>query len=49
MLCGIHIPVVLTGSQIPLGQPFSDAPMNLQCALHAAASPIRGVFLAFAG
>ena len=49
MLCGIQIPVVLTGSQIPLGQPFSDAPMNLQCALYAAASSIRGVFLAFAG
>lgn len=49
MLCGIQIPVVLTGSQIPLGQPFSDAPLNLVCAIHAAASPIKGIFLAFGG
>lgn len=47
MLRGVPIPVVLTGSQLPLVHPLSDAPDNLRCAAAMAASGIPGVFLAF--
>lgn len=47
MLRGIRIPVVLTGSQMPLGMPLSDAMGNLQCALWMAAEAVPGVFTAF--
>ena len=47
MLPGLPIPVVATGSQLPLGHPLSDAPENLRYALSMAASGIPGVFLAF--
>ena len=47
MLQGIPIPVVLTGSQLPLGVPMSDAADNLRCALHMAASGRGGVYVAF--
>lgn len=47
MLPGIDLPVVLTGSQLPISHPLSDAPDNLRCALEMAASGIPGVFIAF--
>ena len=47
MLAGIPVPVVLTGSQMPLGMPMSDAMMNLHCAIWMAASGVPGVYLAF--
>lgn len=47
MLPGIDLPVVLTGSQLPIFNILSDAYANLQCAFAMAASGIRGVFIAF--
>ena len=47
MLQGIPIPLVLTGSQMPLGVPMSDAEDNLRCAVHMASSGMPGVFVAF--
>ena len=47
MLQNIHVPVVVTGSQMPLNTPMSDALMNLQCAVWMAASGVPGVFVAF--
>lgn len=47
MLQNIPIPVVLTGSQLPLGVPMSDAADNLRCGLQMAGSGQGGVFVAF--
>ncbi|QTF93051.1 asparaginase domain-containing protein [Halomonas sp. BM-2019] len=49
MLGALDKPVVLTGAQIPLGQPRSDAPGNLALAMQAAAHSAapREVCLAF--
>ena len=47
MLQNIPVPVVITGSQMPLGVPMSDAADNLRCALQMAASGHGGVFVAF--
>lgn len=47
MLKGIPVPVVVTGSQMPLGAPMSDALMNMHCAVWMAASGIPGVYVAF--
>jgi len=47
MLQNPPIPIVLTGSQMPLGVPMSDAADNCRCALQMAASGIGGVFVAF--
>lgn len=47
MLRNLPIPVVLTGSQVPMEKPFSDAIDNLNCALAMAASSTPGVFVAF--
>lgn len=47
MLQGIRIPVVLTGSQLPMGHPLTDGLENLRTALAMAASAVPGVFLAF--
>ena len=47
MLQGIPFPVVLTGSQMPLGIPMSDAEDNLRCALRMAQSGHGGVYVAF--
>ena len=50
MLLGADKPVILSGAQIPLGQPRSDAAANLQGALALAADPrIREVALYFGG
>lgn len=47
MLSGLDVPVVLTGSQLPISNPLSDAPYNLRCALEMAVSGVPGVFIAF--
>lgn len=47
MLMGIPVPVVLTGSQMPLDMPMSDALTNLNCAVWMAASGVPGVYVAF--
>jgi len=47
MLPNIDIPVVFTGSQLPLRDMLSDGPDNLRTAFAMAASGKPGVFLAF--
>ncbi len=47
MLPGIGIPVVFTGSQLPLADVLSDGPDNLRTAFAMAASGCAGVYLAF--
>lgn len=47
MLQNIPIPVVLTGSQLPLGVPMSDAADNCRCAIQMASSGVGGVYVAF--
>ncbi len=47
MLPGIDLPVVFTGSQLPLADVLSDGPDNLRTAFAMAASGKRGIFLAF--
>ncbi len=47
MLPNIDIPVVFTGSQLPLSDMLSDGPDNLRTAFAMAASGCPGVYLAF--
>ena len=47
MLKNVPIPVVITGSQLPLLNPLTDGIENLRCAFAMAASDAKGVFLAF--
>ncbi|MFV0497389.1 MAG: asparaginase [Candidatus Fimivivens sp.] len=47
MLPGIDLPVVLTGSQLPIFNPLSDGPDNLRTAFAMAASGAAGIFVAF--
>ena len=47
MLPGINLPVVFTGSQLPLADMLSDGPDNLRTAFAMAACGAPGVFLAF--
>ena len=47
MLPGIDLPVVFTGSQLPLADILSDGPDNLRTAFAMAASGAPGIFLAF--
>ncbi|MHC1786637.1 MAG: asparaginase [Christensenellales bacterium] len=47
MLQGLDIPVVFTGSQLPLRHPLSDAPGNLGEAFTVAAKAPPGVYVAF--
>ncbi|QAT50486.1 asparaginase [Caproiciproducens sp. NJN-50] len=47
MLRNIPIPVVLTGSQLPIRHPLTDGIENLRCAFAMAASGRTGVFVAF--
>ena len=47
MLPDIDIPVVFTGSQLPLADMLSDGPENLRTAFAMAAEGHNGVFLAF--
>ena len=46
-LPGIEIPVVLTGSQVPIENPIADATENCRAALYMAASRCPGVYVAF--
>lgn len=47
MLAGVKKPIVLTGSQLPIINPLTDAAENLRYALAMAASGVPGVFVAF--
>ena len=47
MLPDIDVPVVFTGSQLPLADVLSDGPDNLRTAFAMAAAGFPGVFLAF--
>jgi len=49
MLQGLNKPVVLTGSQIALEAPNTDAKRNLADAIRFACEEIRGVYIAFNG
>lgn len=47
MIQNPNIPIVFTGSQLPINHPLTDAVDNLNCALAMAKSNVPGVFLAF--
>lgn len=47
MLLGQEKPVILTGSQLPLGAPLSDAEENLSCAIEAACQGVPGTYVCF--
>lgn len=47
MLENLRKPVILTGSQLPISSPLSDAPGNLAAAFAAAEAGIPGVSIAF--
>ncbi len=47
MLAGIPKPVLLTGSQLPIGHPLTDARGNLRRAIAAAAEDAPGVYVSF--
>ena len=47
MLLGQQKPVILTGSQLPLGAPLSDAESNLSCAIEAACQGVPGTYVCF--
>lgn len=47
MVCNVPIPVVFTGSQLPIEHPLTDGLDNLRTALAMASSGYPGVFLAF--
>lgn len=47
MLLGQRKPVILTGSQLPLGAPLSDAETNLACAIEAASQGVPGTYVCF--
>ena len=47
MLQNIPIPIVFTGSQLPIANPLTDAIENIKLAITMASSKTPGVFLAF--
>jgi len=47
MLAGAGKPVILTGSQLPLSHPLTDARLNLLRAFTAATSGVGGVYVCF--
>jgi len=47
MLRNIPVPLVITGSQLPLYHPLSDAAINVRTAFAMAQSGVRGIFVAF--
>ncbi len=47
MLLGQKKPVIFTGSQLPMGAPFSDAETNLACAIEAARQGVPGTYVCF--
>ena len=48
MLAGVGKPVILTGSQLPMAHPLTDARLNLLRAFTAAAARVPGVYVCFA-
>ncbi len=48
MLHGQTKPVIITGSQLPMGAPLSDAETNLSCAIEAACKGVPGTYVCFA-
>lgn len=49
MLAGAGKPVILTGSQLPLSHPLTDARLNLLRAVTAAMAGVAGVYVCFDG
>ncbi|RLF91877.1 asparaginase, partial [Thermococci archaeon] len=49
MVRGVDIPVVITGSMIPLTEKNSDAPLNLLTAIKFLEKGIGGIFVSFNG
>ena len=47
MLAGVRKPVILTGSQLPMGHPLTDALLNLRRAIVAATLEVGGVYVSF--
>lgn len=47
MLRGLNKPVILTGSQLPISHPLTDAASNLACAILAACEGVPGVYVVF--
>ena len=47
MLAGVSKPVVLTGSQLPISHPLTDARTNLRHAIVAAMQGVGGVYVSF--
>ena len=47
MLAGVGKPVILTGSQLPLSHPLTDARLNLLRAFTAAMEGVPGVYVCF--
>ncbi|MCI5956732.1 MAG: asparaginase [Clostridiales bacterium] len=47
MLAGVGKPVILTGSQLPLAHPLTDARLNLLRAFTAAMAGVPGVYVCF--
>lgn len=47
MIQNPSIPIVITGSQLPLSHPLTDAVLNLKSALVMAKSEYQGIFIAF--
>lgn len=47
MLAGVPKPVIITGSQLPLGHPLTDAVGNLRHAIVAAMQDVGGVYVSF--
>lgn len=47
MLCNLPIPVILTGSQLPLLHPLSDGVDNIRLAFAAAQCALHGVYICF--
>lgn len=47
MLAGVGKPVILTGSQLPLSHPLTDARLNLLRAFTAAMAGVPGVYVCF--
>ncbi|ASJ03954.1 asparaginase [Thermococcus barossii] len=47
MLRNVPVPVVLTGSMLPITEPNSDAPGNLKTAIKFAMDGIPGIYVAF--
>ncbi|ADL12062.1 asparaginase [Acetohalobium arabaticum] len=49
MLSNIKKPVVVTGSQVAIGQPYTDAKKNISDAVRFALEGVPGIFVAFDG